>query len=83
MIWILCALALGSTQVFCSSVMAGPCTDGVAAWEQGNDAESAALFQPLAERGFVEAQYLLAVMYEEGPGVRLASRPGLEFLQDL
>ncbi len=68
MIGILCALALGSPQLFCSSVMAGPYTDGLEAWEQGNYAEAAALLQPLAERGFVEAQYLLAIMHEEGLG---------------
>lgn len=65
---IICLMAMVSLHGFCSSALASPYMDGLDAWERGDYAEAAALFRPLAERGFVEAQYLLAVMHEEGLG---------------
>src|SRR5690349_14572247 len=42
---------------------------GVKAFDQGRHAEAFAIWLPLAEQGRVEAQFNIAVLYEQGLGV--------------
>ena len=44
-------------------------SSGIAAFEAKNFSQSLALLGPLAERGIVDAQYRLAIMYQNGLGV--------------
>jgi hypothetical protein len=48
---------------------AGAFAAGLKAFDQGRHAEAFALWLPLAEQGRVEAQFNIAVMYEQGLGV--------------
>ena len=44
-------------------------SSGIAAFEAKNVSQSLALLGPLAEKGIVDAQYRLAIMYQNGLGV--------------
>ena len=44
-------------------------SSGIAAFEAKNFAQSLAMLGPIAEKGEVEAQYRLAIMYQNGLGV--------------
>ena len=48
--------------------------DGVAAFDRGDYASAERILRPLAERGVPYAQYQLAVMYEDGRGIRQDER---------
>lgn len=59
----MCVLALNG------QAMADPMADATSAYDAGDYAKAAKLFSPLAEKGNVEAQYILGVMYRAGRGV--------------
>lgn len=44
-------------------------SSGIAAFEAKNFAQSLAMLGPLAEKGLVDAQYRIAIMYQNGLGV--------------
>ena len=44
-------------------------SSGIAAFEAKNFAQSLALLAPLAEKGHADAQYRLAIMYQNGLGM--------------
>ena len=50
-------------------VMAGPFEDGLAAAQRGDFATALRLWQPLADQGYVGAQFNLGVMYRDDLGV--------------
>src|SRR5271157_738227 len=43
--------------------------DGKAAYDRGDYAKAYKEFEPLADRGLAEAQYILGLMYQAGQGV--------------
>ncbi len=48
---------------------AGPFEDGEIAYDRGDYATALQLWRPLAEKGHMEAQYSLGVMYADGAGM--------------
>ncbi len=63
------AALLAMAVLSATPVHAGPFEDGVAAYQRQDYATALALFKPLAERGNIEAQYSMGVMYMRGRGV--------------
>src|SRR6266849_47583 len=61
--------ALVLTVGFARSVAAGPLEDALDAAERRDYATAIRLWRPLADKGEVEAQYNLGVMYDQGLGV--------------
>jgi uncharacterized protein len=54
---------------FAGSAAAGPFDDALAAYKKGDYATALRLLRPVAEQGDVDAQFLLALVYELGRGV--------------
>ncbi|HEY5366776.1 MAG TPA: hypothetical protein VIL19_09900 [Casimicrobiaceae bacterium] len=48
--------------------MAGPFDDGVAAYDKGQFDVALKLWLPLAEQGYLAAQFNVAALYEKGTG---------------
>src|SRR5229473_3381036 len=63
------AVALVLTVGFARSVAAGPLEDALDAAERRDYATAIRLWRPLADKGEVDAQYNLGVMYDKGQGV--------------
>ena len=61
--------ALVLTVGFARSVATGPLEDALDAAERSDYATAIRLWRPLADKGEVEAQYNLGVMYDQGLGV--------------
>ena len=50
-------------------VVAGPLEDGVKAFSHADYAKALKLLEPLAEKGDIDAQYTLGMIYSKGDGV--------------
>ncbi len=61
--------ALVLTAAFARSVAAGPLEDALDAAQRGDYATAIRLWRPLADKGEIDAQYNLGVMYDNGYGV--------------
>ena len=70
-------LLLGMAQ----AALAGPLEDALATYSRGDYAGALRLLQPLAERGEVEAQYNLGIMYDKGQGVKRDYVEALKWLR--
>jgi len=64
---------LGAPGALLSSACAGPCEDGMAAYNRGDYLPAIHLFRPLAEQGNPKAQNVIGVMYRKGQGVAKSS----------
>ena len=62
-------LALVIVSALAVRASAGPFEDGGIAYDRGDHGTALQLWQPLAEKGHMEAQYNLGVMYADGAGV--------------
>ena len=60
---------IAALMLCCGFVKADTFGDAGAAYVKGDFAQVVKLLRPLAEKGNVEAQYKLGVMYDEGKGV--------------
>jgi len=62
-------VALGIVLTLTLSAASGPMEDGIAAYDKEDYATALRIFQPLAERGHLDAQYSLGSLYQAGKGV--------------
>jgi TPR repeat protein len=67
--------------VWALSAWAGPMEDADAAFQRGDYAAAARLYQPLADRGDANAQTSLGVMYLRGLGARQDDRQALKWFR--
>lgn len=67
--------------LFCTTIQAGDCSDGLAAVVEGNYLRAASLFEPLAKQGDSCAQVHLGDMYRLGMGVEADKSKALELYE--